>query len=323
MIPSHPPHPEPSPARLPGCAPASSSSGPEPATTAPRGGGRERGAVLVEFAFVALLMYLLMAVVIDFGRLFFSAQVVQDAARASARELALIPLPPGMTLAEALDDPVVRARVYQPEHLVIDLDAIPGGLTLEEFSDNLPVLNKMLRPLMIFEQVDGRRLLRYPGALLIDASTPSGYTVGIPLVESRFGEGHEVIRWVPVLEEIRNADFPDASPFSLNTPAGMPQRGIVAIRINFPYQASMLSGHMQAPGGPTAPNVSERIRANPDDVFVSQTNAPPGALLPEDGRMGAYTGPYGLGRMLVMGEMVRPFRKLLSMQMVFQREVFD
>jgi hypothetical protein len=267
-------------------------------------------------------MYLLMAVVIDFGRLFFSAQVVQDAARASARELALIPLPPGMTLAEALDDPVVRARVYQPEHLVIDLDAIPGGLTLEEFSDNLPVLNKMLRPLMIFEQVDGRRLLRYPGALLIDASTPSGYTVGIPLVESRFGEGHEVIRWVPVLEEIRNADFPDASPFSLNTPAGMPQRGIVAIRINFPYQASMLSGYMQAPGGPTAPNVSERIVWT-EPGTVGQSNAAPGTLRPDDGRAGPYAGTFGLGKMYVMGESVRPFRKLLSMQMVFQREVFD
>ena len=41
---------------------------------------RQRGAVLVEFAFIALLMYLLMAVTVDFGRLFYSAQAVQDAA---------------------------------------------------------------------------------------------------------------------------------------------------------------------------------------------------------------------------------------------------
>ena len=45
----------------------------------------ERGAILVEFAFIAILMYLLVAVTVDFGRLYFSAQSVQDAARATAR----------------------------------------------------------------------------------------------------------------------------------------------------------------------------------------------------------------------------------------------
>ena len=93
----------------------------------------ERGSVLVEFAFIALLMYLIMATVVDFGRLFFTAQVAQDAARTGARELSVIPLPADMTLAQALEDPAVRTRVFQPEHLVIDLDNIPGGYTLDAF----------------------------------------------------------------------------------------------------------------------------------------------------------------------------------------------
>ncbi|MEZ6008601.1 MAG: pilus assembly protein [Planctomycetota bacterium] len=310
--------------------PAAISPAPEAPGAAPAAGrtrrGRStrnnvRGAVLVEFAFIALLMYLLIAVVIDFGRLFFSAHAVQDAARATARELATIPLPAGMTLEQALQDPVVRQRVYEPAHLVIDLDNIPGGLTLEQFSDSLPVLNKMLRPLMIFEQRNGRRLLRYPGALLEDASTPSGLTVGIPLVEGRDGDGRETIRWVPVIEEIQNANFPGASPFSMNTPAGMPERGLVAIRINYPWQAAMMTGYLQAPGGPTAPNVSRPILA--DDNGVAESNAAPGSTLADDGAAGAYAGAYGLGRLYAQGQTVRPFRKLLTAQMVMTREVFD
>jgi hypothetical protein len=280
----------------------------------------QRGAVLVEFAFVAILMYLLLATTVDFGRLFFTAQAVQDAARTTARELSVIPLPPSMTLEQALQDPKVRARVFQPEHLVIDLDDIPGGLTLDQFYDTLPVLNQMLRPLMIFDDTGGRRLLRYPGALLVDPTTPSGYTVGIPLVEGRDARGVETIRWVPVLEEIRNANFPAQSPFSMTTPAAMPQRGLVAIRINYPFQAAMLVGHRSA-GAPTTPNMDLHIQADPAGVV--QTNAAPGALLPDTGEANPYAGPYGLGRMYAYAQDVRPFRRLLSAQAIFRREVFN
>ncbi len=281
----------------------------------------QRGAVLVEFGFVALLMYLLLAVTVDFGRLFFTAQAVQDAARSTARELAVIPLPPDMTLDQALQDPAVRARIFQREHLVIDLNAIPGGVPLETFLDGLPVLNQMLRPLMIVDHSGGRRLMRYPGALLTDPTTPSGFTVGIPYVQGRDAEGRETLRWVPVVEEIRNPAFPTASPFSMTTPAAMPQRGLVAIRINYPYQAAMLSGHLQAAGGPTAPNVANRIQA--DDGAVVETNAAPGGFVADGGEAGVYAGSYGLGRLYAAGETVRPFRKLMSAQAIFRREVFD
>jgi len=275
----------------------------------------------VEFAFIAFLLYLFMAVIVDFGRLFYTANAVQDAARVTARELSVIPLPAEMTLEQALADPRVRQRVFQPEHLVIDLDDVPGGLPLEEFLDGLPVLNQTLRPLMIFQRVNGRRLLRYPGALIVDPSTPSGLTVGIPYVVGRDANGVETIRWVPVVEEIRNPSFPGASPFSLDTPAGMPQRGLVAIRINYPYQAAMLSAYQESPLGPLAPNLSYRVRA--DDAAVTQTGPAPGALAAPSDEAGPYTGAYGLGRLYVAGEEVRPVRKLLSAQAIFRREVFD
>ena len=281
----------------------------------------QRGAVIVEFAFVAFLLYLFLATIVDFGRLFYTANAVQDAARVTARELSVIPLPAEMTLAQALADPQVRQRVYQPEHLVIDLDDIPGGLSLEEFQDSLPVLNQTLRPLMIFQKVGGRRLLRYPGALLVDPSTPSGLSVGIPYVVGRDANGVETIRWVPVVEEIRNPAFPGASPFSLDTPNGMAQRGLVAVRINYPYQASMLSAYQESPAGPLEPNVSFRVRA--DDGAVTQLGAAPGALAGGSVEAGPYAGAYGLGRLYVAGEEVRPVRKLLSAQAIFRREVFE
>lgn len=280
-----------------------------------------RGAVFLEFAFIALLLYLLIAVTIDFGRLFFSAQAVQDAARVTARELSVIPLPADMTLTEALSRPEVRARVYRPEHLVIDLDAIPGGVGLETFLDSLPVLNQALRPLMIYDRVGDRRLLRFPGALLTDPSTPTGLTVGIPYVVSRDANGVETIRWVPVLEEIRNPAFPGESPFSLNTPGGMPQRGLVAVRINYPYQAAMLSGYLEGPGGPLSPNAGYRVQAN--DGGVTSLGAPPGGFAAGTVEDGPYGGTYGLGKLYVSGDEVRPFRKLLSAQALFRREVFD
>jgi hypothetical protein len=281
----------------------------------------QRGAVFLEFAFVALLMYLLLAATVDFGRLFFSAQALNDAARVTAREISVIPLPADMTLTQALADPKVRQRVYQPEHLVIDLDAIPGGLALEDFLDSLPVLNQALRPLMIYDRLGDRRLLRYPGALVVDGSTPSGLTVAIPLVVGRDGSGVETIRWVPVIEEITNPNFPGESPFSLNTPEAMPQRGLVAVRINYPFQGALLAGHQSSPLGPLAPNVSYRIQA--DDGSVTQQGTPPGTLAAGSGPAGPYTGPYGLGKLYSFAEEVRPFRRLLSAQQVFRREVFD
>lgn len=289
--------------------------------TAHRRGRSERGAVLVEFGIVVFVVYLLLAVTIDFGRLFFTAGAVQDAARATARELAVIPLPAGMSLQQALQDPKTRARIYQPEHLVIDLDRVPGGLPLQDFLDGLPVLNQTLRPLMIFEKVGDRRLLRYPGALLLDPSTPSGFTVGIPYVVGRDAQGVETIRWVPILEEIRNPAFPDVSPFRLDTPAEMPQRGLVAIRINYPYQASMLSGYRGSPTVPPSPNVSRPVHA--DDTGVVQLNGAPGGLLPSGSDAGPYAGTFGLGRLYALGREVRPVRKLLSAQAIFRREVFE
>src|SRR6185503_11740547 len=101
----------------------------------PRGPARprrpERGAALVEFALVSLVLYLLLAGAIEFGRLMFDANALQDVARVAARELAVAPIRADATFDYALScDPVsdtnclfdLRARVFGAGCLVVDLD---------------------------------------------------------------------------------------------------------------------------------------------------------------------------------------------------------
>ena len=83
----------------------------------------QQGGMLIEFALISLVFYVLVALVVDIGRMIFTAQVLQDAARVAARELALIPLPPDATFAQALQDPTVVAQLFDPSELVIDLDS--------------------------------------------------------------------------------------------------------------------------------------------------------------------------------------------------------
>lgn len=266
----------------------------------------ERGGVLIEVAMVALALYFLLALILDFGRLMFVAQAVQEAARVAARELALAPLPGAATFEAALQDPDVRTNLYDPSRLVIP---VTDDAAFQAALAALPIINKALVPLMIHETIEGVDYLRYPGALLNDGS--GGLTVGIPRVVSRDADGVETIQWVSPIEEILpNPNDPTTGPFSIASTG--PEQGLVAIRINYPFQAAVLVGFQ--PGN--APIVA-------DDAAVSEDNAlPPGqTTVAPAGGIGVYAGSYGLGGHLNWGTTRRPFRKLLAAQAIFRREV--
>ena len=326
-----------------------------------RGDARaERGAALVEFALVSLVLYLMLAGAVEFGRLMFGANVLQDAARVAARELAVAPIRANVSLDYALscnplDEPInclvdLRRRVFDPACLVVDFSDPAVSPDPNGYFAAMPVVNQVLRSLMITEP-SRPNLVRYPGALLTDnvglacsalgpngQASPTGLTVGIPLVNASDGAG-ESIRWVPVLEEIRPAqddDCPARGPFSLVYLAAQddcggldadpsPTRGVAAVRVNYPYQAAMLSGFR--PSAPTAtdpipPNITNPILA--DDGSIQETNVPLGGLLDDGGAVGTYAGVYGLGRQLALaGRVVRPFRRLVSAQAIQRREVFE
>lgn len=304
--------------------------------TAPTRSG-ERGAVLVEFALIAFAFTVLLVATVDLGRLLFFAQATQDVARVAARELALTPLPADIDFETALEDERVLRRVFDPRYLVIDLDQVPGPAALDACVASWPLANQALRPLMILEQVGDRRLLRLPGALLAAGFEPppndvcpagavaADLTVGVPRVTGRDATGVETIEWVPVIEEVRPDPLdPGTGPFSLSPSAsGTAARGVVALRVNIPWQGAMMSGFGSSPLGHFEPNLDRVIVADDDAVAIDGASRPaPGALLPLDQVAGAYAGPYGLGRQLAFGQQVRPFRKLLASQAVYRREIF-
>jgi len=323
------------------------------------GDARERGAALVEFALVSLVLYLLLAGTIEFGRLMFDANALQDVARVAARELAVAPVRADATFdyalsCDAASDPDclvdLKSRIFDPACLVVDLSDPAVAADPDGYFAAMPVVNRALRTLMITEP-SRPNLLRYAGALLSDGSgfacsaigpngqaSATGLTVGIPFVDARDANGVESITWVPVVQEIRAAldtDCPARGPFSLVYLANedecgaleadpLPDRGLAAVRINYPYQAATLSGFQ--PSVPTdvdplPPNIANVITA--EDGAVQQNNQAPGDPI-DDGSIGPYAGAFGLGRQLALaGRTVRPFRKLISVQAIYRREVVE
>lgn len=300
-----------------------------------------RGQALLEFALIALVMYLLLAATIEFGRLLYGAQAAQSAVDLAAREISRIPLSPTTDFAAELQNPGSALQsVYSEDYLAI---VLPAGASVLPYLDglNLPPVNKALVPLMVVDTVGGQQILRYPGALVSSSTAPSGLTVMVPIVTSAPGVGPETIEWRRVLEEIVDSSGNSAFSVAWSDPSGgnMPG-GLVALRLNYPFQAATLAGY-QPPAlnesGETLPNAANPMLA--DDGGVTATNAVPsgGSLVapdsppPDERGSAAYAGPYGgaygLGEMglVVPGQgpqTVRPFRRVISVQAVCRREVF-
>lgn len=275
---------------------------------------QRRGSILVEFALVAIAFYLLLAGTIEIGRMITTSQLVQNAARTAARELALMPLPAGMTFPQAMACPSVQARIYDRAKL-----CVPIGQSTSSFTDSWPIVNRMLLPLMVAGEVDGEKYLHYPGAVVRPDGAPAGVlTIMVPQVKGRGANGVETIRWVPVLEEVGSdgAD-PSRSPFSMASTGN--ERGLVALRINCPYQASTMTAYQSQDIGSGTP---QNVPILASDDAVQEDNSPGGVLLGTENPIGPYSGTYGLGKFYALNKEVRPFRRLVSGQAIFRREVF-
>ena len=198
------------------------------------------------------------------------------------------------------------ASVYSEDYLVI---AIPSGSSVFTYLGSLnppvPPVNMALVPLMFVDTVGGESLLRYPGALVTSSTAPSGYTVMVPVVTSAAGVSPETIQWHRVLEPVYQADmsgstegpfspiFSSSSTSSSSSTTGSTS-GIVAIRLNYPFQAASISGYQQNPVD--ASYVGTVMQA--DDSGVTAANSVPngGSPVAPDGQFSAtYGGQYGLG----------------------------
>lgn len=290
------------------------------------------GQSLVEFALVALVLYMLLAAILTFGHMLYVAQGLQGAADLAAREISRTPLPAVTSLEAVLSDGSLDS-VYQKEHLVFDLDTLgPNQSFFEDVVSGWPLLNQQLAQLMIVDRPDfngdgtpDRNFIRYPGALIVDPAMPSGYTVEIPLVTDRNASGAETIRWVGVIEEIEPTDpnDPKHDPFSV---ANDTTRGIVAIRINYPFQSASMSSFRPNAAGAFEPTLGQPHTANDDAVTELNSVSGPLAGGPLSGGevyAGTYGGQYGLGAQGAFGQIVRPYRRVISAQAIYRREVFE
>jgi hypothetical protein len=284
---------------------------------------RRSGSVLVEFALIALVLYLILAATLEFGRALFGAQVLQQAADVMAREISRTPLPPVATLQQVLNDTSgqydtngqVKKSIYDASLLVVPFGVVyQNGQSVTDYFADKPIVNRLLLPLMIADQEN--QVLHYPG-LIPDASQPDGFSRNIAVVGSYspgagpFSGSEQSITTVPVVQEILpggvDPSDPNTSPFSLvSSVQPPPSRGIVALRINYPFQAVTMSA--------TAPNSTWPPDPNFNYIDVPASEAGEAA--------GTYAGPNGLGNQLVFAKNVRPFRRLMSAQAIYRREVF-
>ena len=175
---------------------------------------------------------------------------VQQAADLAARELAETPLPATDTFAQALQDPGVQQRIFDERYLVLTIDSNPAGSAATYNNGHpigdFPVVIQQLIPMMIYDQLvvpnsyapdrrvalSGRGLHR-PQPRSCANPPASGYLVRIPILTyppAPRCEHWTTVGWVPVLEEI------PSSSTSSSFPVNSAQQGLVALRLNYPYQ---------------------------------------------------------------------------------------
>ena len=225
-----------------------------------------------------------------------------------------------------------RSGLFDEAQLVL-----PATTTVDD--PNLALINRLLLPLYIYDVDIGQ--LRYPGTVV---RNPSGdLTVLIPIVG--FGNrdpstGVETItQWRKVVEEITpNGDPNTPGPYALDsTTTGTLEPGMVALRINYPYQSGALVAYIQTDqsGNPVPPSETlgrddlSNVPIQVDDSQVTvQADLPNGYTLESPMpnpivQGGAHRGTYGLGEMKAFATTVRPYRKVLTAQAIYRREVFE
>lgn len=314
---------------LRGCAPMQN-RGPEPARS-PRS-----GSVLLEFALISLVFYLLFAAIVTFGFLLYAAQGIQSTADFAAREIARTPLPAAIELNQVLgyddyDNPqalaTFRKQVFDKHYLVLVEDETgqwQGRPTIRDLVNDLPMVNQQLWPLMVADELGGRRVLRYPGVAVVDddpTDNPddppsSGYLVEIPVVE-RIG-GERRLRYAKPIEPVRMFDQ-DVNEYRDQFPITSRMRGLVALRINYPGVSAALTDVNRDPPGGFDPLIGN---ASPADLSDLDISPPVGTPVASDREYGPTAGATGLGRQAVLGEDVRPYYRLVTAQAIARREVF-
>ena len=295
-----------------------------------------RGSVLAEFAILGIVVWLLLAGVLEIGRALTVQQLLQHNARTLAREMARLPLDPDLTFFQAVETPSFRENVLDTRFLVID-SALLARCGYPDFGEagheaglnalfqDRPFGNNHLRPLMISDRRGDQQMIRYPGTLLIRSAPPgaacedgSTFAVMIPQLESATG----TYTWRPIIEESMNPNVAGGSPGVFRLSDG----GWAGVRLNYPFQSVGLMAYR--PTGAIDPSTGRETLQIVEDTAAAPGVAPLGAISRSDQETGAYAGSAGLGRFYAAPDAdgqpraVRPFRRVLSASAGFRREFF-
>ena len=302
------------------------------------------GQALIEFAFLLPLLIIIIGATLSFGLFFFQANSLQQAVDVTAQEISRMPFSPtaelGLGDLNAAADSVMfddefRRQIYNESNLIIPDSAWDDTTEYEgdfyKYVDTLPLLNRLLANVMVRDTFQDEKVTRFPGAIVTNTVT-NETTVLVPLVGYGTSDEDEtignetIIEWVAPVEEIRPNG--EDGPFSLlatNSAASFVP-GMVALRINYPAQSTTLVNR-------TGDEGEVIIRAN-DKAISNDNNGnfPSGSnyvLVVEDGTGPAgteiHSGRYGLGRQAVLLETngIRPYRRVMSVQAIYRREVFE
>ena len=327
------------------------------------------GQALLKFAFLIPVIIILLGASISFGLFFFQANVLQQAVDVAAQEISRMPFAPdqelGLGRIQSCDqqglvsqDAGFRAEIYDEKYLVIH-DAEWGASTsfagsFQAYADSLPLLNRLLVPVMIRDN----GMTRYPGTIVQNSEGEE--TILIPIVEYRSSTaseisgggvfpdsiqvaGETVCEWVAPVEEITvdhdgDSSSPRLGPYALNSGDTATldsfQPGMVALRINYPVQATSLPNRVKTSdlsGDDEQSRLSVMVIAGDTQLkggastgcYSIQDPSPrisPGSGVPGSN---ANAGLYGLGELEVLGRVVRPYRKVMTVQAIYRREIFS
>ena len=221
----------------------------------------------------------------------------------------------------------------------------------QRFATTLPLLNRLLVPVMVPDQLPSNDdtppepILRFPGTLVTNAAGEP--TVLIPLVEYEYQgiiggyhcAGETIVKWVTPVEEIRvdhdrEPTTPIRGPYALldqsDTSNWLPsfEPGMVALRINYPAQSTSLANRIDRPPVDNLRGLRGGVLVIADDTaLVAGETGCYRLILDRDSATNAQSDPqggrYGLGSLPFLGKQVRVYRKVMTFQAIYRREVFD
>ncbi len=256
-----------------------------------------------------------------------------------------------------------RHNVFDERYLVLTIDnpnspAPPTGGTYAGMTFNgghpigdFPLVIQQLMPIMINDQIvpwgasggtsgaGGIAVLRYPGAVFTDPNPDSslnppasGYLVRIPNVAAPEypGTAMDTVSFDDTNDNDRAVQEIVPSGTSTTTPMDLAsaQRGVVALRINYPCQSASMSGYQTVPDPTQQPTVYPVVPISAG--YTAGGGAPEpagvGGGMESVYEFGPYAGEESLGRQAAwagLANNVRPYRRVLSAQAIYRREVFQ